>query len=692
MRTIILRTALLLALAPPALAAEPVLTRVTLSTGGVGQYLFTADVDGAAVLQLDVPLDQVDDVLKSLQVDDPAGTPAGVRLPGRQPLSESFRTLPFGPAAFASPEALLGALVGAAVRVPGAGASGGAAGTILAVTPFEAALPNNAGTLTRHRLTLATATGIETLVLEDTPGLDLTSDALRRQVGTALQAIAAQRVQDRRTLQVALGAGGPRTVRFGYVVPAPVWKASYRLTVPPEGQDGPARLQAFAVVENLSGRDWRDVEVVLTGGQPVLYHQPLYEAVFTARPEAPVDVPNRLTPAVDAGAVPGGKAAGPADEEDAPPGAEPPRPVPAPAPMMRMAAPRSAATPAQPPAEVQQTAAQVRFRLQAKVSAASGESLLLPLADRPVPGRRVALYRADAGDLHPLVALLLSNDGPGALPPGLATLYEAGAAADGPGPTGPGLTGPNLIGPNFIGDARLPAIQPGEDRLASFAADLPVRVDATKGEDATITGGRAARGVLDLVRRQRATSTYRVTTPADGGRTVLIEQPRRDGWTLVEPNPALVGTTPTHYRISQAVPPGTTWTVPVVLERPVAERVVLTDAPVTRLSALASEGQLSPALRAALTRAGALRTELDRRTGAVNDLNKRQAAIVADQDRLRRNLAAVPSGSELQRRYLGTLQKQETDLAALATQAEVAGRAVTDADTALKDFLGGLTL
>jgi len=302
-------------------------------------------------------------------------------------LSESFRTLPFGPDAFASPQALLGALVGEAVRVPGAGASGGVSGTILAVTPFEAALPNNAGALTRHRLTLAIPTGIETMVLEDTPGLDLTSDALRRQVGTALQAIAAQRVQDRRTLQVALGSGGPRTVRFGYVVPAPVWKASYPLTVPLEGQDGPARLQAFAVVENLSGRDWRGVEVVLTGGQPVLYHQPLYEAVFTARPEAPVDVPNRLTPAVDAGAVPVAKAAGPEDEEGALRGTRPSRP--APAPMMsprQEAIPRSAAPPAQPPAEVRR-AAQVRFRLQAKVSAASGESLLLPLADRPVPGR-----------------------------------------------------------------------------------------------------------------------------------------------------------------------------------------------------------------------------------------------------------------------------------------------------------------
>ena len=269
----------------------------------------------------------------------------------------------------------------------------------------------------------------------------------------------------------------------------------------------------------------------------------------------------------------------------------------------------------------------------------------------------------------------MNNDGPGALPPGLATLYEG--AADGPA---------------FIGDARLPAIQPGEDRLASFAADLPVRVETTTGADTTITGGRAARGVLELVRRQRATTTYQITTPADSGRTVLVEHPKRDGWTLVEPNPALVGTTPTHYRISQVVPAGRTWTVPVVLERPGSERVVLTDAPLTRLAALASEGSLSQPLRAALTRAGALRTELDRRTAAVEDLAKRQAAIVTDQDRLRRNLAAVPAGSELQRRYLTGMQKQETDLAALVTQSETATKAVTEADTALKDFLAGLTL
>ena len=645
-----------LVLALPAYAIEPQLARVTLSSGGVGQFEFTAGVDGSATVPLDVPLDQVDDILKSLRVDDPAGGMPTLRLPGRQPLAESFRTLPFPPSAFASAEALLAALVGEGVRLPG-----GATGAILAVTPFELVQPNNGGTTTRHRLTIATATGLETAVLEDTPGLEFTSEPLRSQVAAGLAAIALQRVQDRRTVALTLGDGGPRTVRFGYVVPAPVWKASYRLTVPADGVAGPALLQGFAVVENLSGRAWQGTEVVLTAGQPVLYRQALYEAVFTTRPEAPVDVPNRLTPQLDQGAVP--EAAQSA----------PPSPVVAPAPMSMArgrAQMEAAPAPPLPPAEVRQSVAQVEFRLASPVNAAPGETLMLAITNRPIPARRVALYQPGTNSLHPLVALLLTNDGAGALPPGLVTLFERTDTA-----------------PAFIGDARLPTIQPGEDRLASFAADLAVRVDVARETDTLLVSGRAARGILELTRRERAVTTYRVTTPASSGRTMLIEQPKREGWTLTEPAST---TTPTAHRITRDVPPGITDAIRVVQERPRGERVTLGDTPTPRLLALATEGTLSPALRAGLTRMASLRADLDRKTDAQRVLRERRTAILLDQDRLRSNLGAVPSGSELQRRYLGQMQAQETELDRLGVQEAAANRAVNEADTALKDAVAGV--
>ena len=657
----VIRAALLLLVVSPALATEPVLDRVTLSSGGVGQFEFTADIEGTATLPLAVPLDQVDDLLKSLRVDDPAGGLPSLRLPGREPLSESFRPLPFGPAAFNSPESLLGALIGEAVRLPAAGI----AGRILAVTPFETALPEG-GTLIRHHLTIATDAGIATAVLQDVPGVEFDSEALRRQIASALTAIATQRVQDRRTVQLTLGDGGQRSVRFGYVVPAPVWKASYRLTVPEGNAPGPAALQGFAVVENLSGQDWRNIEMLLTSGQPVLYHQPLYEAVLTTRPEAPVEVPNRITPQPDAGTVPLQAMA---------PMPSPPAMSAAPFAKMLRESDAAAALPAPQPSETRQSVAQVEFRLAGRVTAASGETMLLPIAQREIPARRVALFQPDADPRHPLVALLLTNADSGALPPGLVTLFER--RADGTA--------------GFIGDARLPIVQPGAERLLSFATDLAVSIDTTHGADSQVTSGRAAGGVLELLRRERATTTYRVTTPAGSGRTVLIEQPRRDGWNLVEPS-GDVALTPTQYRISRAIPAGVTETIEVVLERPRSERIMLTDTGTPRLLAMAQEGRLSPELRAAMTRAAGLRTELDRRNTTAHALMDRRAAIVADQDRVRKNLAAVPANSEPQRRYLGQLQQQETQLATLQAQAEAAQRAVDDADAALREYLAALTL
>jgi hypothetical protein len=662
--------AVLLLWTVPALAAEPRLARVTLSSGGVGQFEFGAQVDGGAALTLDVPLDQVDDVLKSLRVDDPAGLPS-LRLPGRQPLAESFRTLPFQPDAFASAPALLSALVGERVRLPGPGVEG----TILSVSPFDAALPNGGGTVTRHRLTVATATGIEQVVLEDTPGVEFASPALRGQIAAGLAAIAAQRVQDRRTMTLGLAPGGARTVRFGYVVPAPVWKASYRITVPPEGTDGPARLQGYAVVENLSGRDWTEAEVVLTSGQPVLFHTPLYEAVFTARPEAPVEVPNRLVPQLDQGALPKPDSAA----EDAGPDRR--RAGRAVAPMAAMMAPAPAPAPPAgepppppppPPSEVRQSVALVEYRLAQKVTAASGESLMLPIADRPIPAKRVALYQPATDPLHPLVGLLLANDTQGALPPGLATLYER--RADGT--------------EGFVGDARLPAIQPGEDRIASFAADLAVTMQVTRDTEMLLTDGRVAGGVLTLTRQRRQVITYRAAMPAGSGRTLLIEQPRPQGWTLAEPADA--GVTPTAWRITRAIPAGAVESIRVVLEQPVSERISLVGADVTRLLALAEQGRLTPELRGALGRAAALRAELDRRQAALRELRDRRAELARDQDRVRSNLGAVPANSELQRRYLAQMQQQETELASLATQADAAQRAVTEADTALKAFIQAL--
>ncbi len=56
-------------------------------------------------------------------------------------------------------------------------------------------------------------------------------------------------------------------------------------------------------VENLSGQDWKDVELTLVSGRPVAFRQALYEAYYVKRPEVPIEVAGRLMPGVDRGGV-----------------------------------------------------------------------------------------------------------------------------------------------------------------------------------------------------------------------------------------------------------------------------------------------------------------------------------------------------------------------------------------------------
>ena len=77
-------------------AAEPVLRRVLLSTGGVGYFGYGATPEADGRLRLTVPLAQVDDILKSLTVLAADGTVRAVSLLGPTPLADLFRDVPFG--------------------------------------------------------------------------------------------------------------------------------------------------------------------------------------------------------------------------------------------------------------------------------------------------------------------------------------------------------------------------------------------------------------------------------------------------------------------------------------------------------------------------------------------------------------------------------------------------------------------
>jgi hypothetical protein len=660
------------ALAPVAAAEDDLtLKRVMLSTGGVGYFEYEATVNGDATLSLPVRLDQVDDVLKSVIVFDDHGGVGTISLPGREPLRDVFREMPFSEADLRSPIDLLGALRGAEIETLG---SRTVIGRLQAVTAEQVELPHGGGTTTRHRLSVLTADGVRQVLLEETDAVRFRDADLQAKIDRALAAVARHGERDRRALDLRATGDGERTVRVGYVVEAPLWKTAYRVSLPEAGAGETGLFQGWAVLENRSGEDWHDVELTVVSGHPVTFRQALYDAYFVERPEVPVEVLGRILPRPDEGARPADPQVAERlmDHHLATRGA----------PMVAMEAPADQA--ADRPSRVapveealsEDAPTQVVFRLPHPVSAPAGHSLMVAIISRDIPAERVSLYQPDAHPRHPLASLRLTNDGPTGLPPGILTLYETSST----------------LGTAFLGDARLSAFPAGEQRLVSFAVDQKVTVDREDLETERIASARIADGVLTYIVRERARARYTITGAANEPRQVLIEHPVRRGFRLVPPATGSIETTGEHYRVSRELGPGGVAVADVVQERPVHRRHELLELSDDRLRFLYQARDVPAEVREALAEIAAQRAAIGERERTLQRLEGEVATIVEDQDRLRRNLQAVPRDSDLQRRYLAELGTQEDRLAELRRQSEAARAALAEAQEAHRAYVRGLDL
>ena len=437
----------------------------------------------------------MDDVLASLVVFDAAGRIGTVTLPGADAAHAAFADLPFGPAALASARDLLNALVGTEFVVRGPRPMTGR--LLRAETMTEPS--GTQGGVPRTRVTLLTADGVQQFVLEDAESVQVADPALRGRIDRALAALRGGAAADLRRLTLRVPGAGRREVRVGYVAAAPLWKATYRLLLP-AAEGKPARLQAWAVLENDTATDWDGVDLALQYGNPVTFRQALYRAYYVQRPEVPVEVLGRILPGVDTRALAAAAAA--------------PAGTAAPAPMrMALAAPPPLAAPEPAPAPAEGAEATL-FRLPAPVTLPAGQTATLPFLDREVPATRLGLVQE--GRPHPLAAIRLANDTGASLPAGVLTLYDGADAAA------------------FAGDARLGGLPPGETRLLAFAEDLRTAADWRIDAEQRLLGVTAAAGVLHLRERDRWTARITLVAPAAEPRHLLVEIPRRPGTLVVE--------------------------------------------------------------------------------------------------------------------------------------------------------------
>jgi hypothetical protein len=661
------------------------LKRVTLSSGGVGYFEYETTISGDTEVSLPVRLDQVDDVLKSLVIRDTNGVAATVRLAGREPLSQIFRNLPIDQRALASPGKLLHALKGSEIKV-----SGGRSirGRIVAVVAEKTKLGDGLGETTRHRVSLLTTTGLQHFILEDSQTVQFTDPKLVGAVQKGLAAIEENRAQDKRVLHIRSSGTGKRSLSAGYVVRVPVWKTTYRLTLPAldNGSSPKVRLEGWAILENMSAEDWNGVELTLVSGNPVTFRQSLYSAYYVNRPEVPVAVIGRLLPRADKGSVQA-ITMGNEKARDSRRGrrslqkssvAEISRSMEAAADMMKEApqAPSSTARPARLGAIAQDAATQIVFRLPRPVSVKTGHSLSVRFLNREIAAERVSLFQPDTHARHPLASVRLKNDAKTGLPPGALTFYETGANG--------GLT--------YMGDAQLNTLPVGETRILSYALDNKTTIDRETSSRQSILKGKISKGLLEVTRLSRMVTSYRIKLSAPEGRKLIIEQRRQAGWKITKPEADTVSLTPRHYRIPHQLEAASSGTLEVVVERPHSRSYRLTSLSLADALVYAGTQGFDPPMRKAFETLATLKRDIDEKEKTLNRLEAERKRWANDQARIRSNLSKVPRNSDIHRRYLKRLSDHEKKIENTMGRLDGARLALDKAKTALSDFIQKLEL
>jgi hypothetical protein len=618
------------------------ITRVILFTSGVSYFQREGQVEGSARIDLTFPVGEVNDLLKSLVVQDLGGGQiSAVAYESHDPLDRVLKSFALDLTKNPPLADLLNQARGEKVELNWQGQA--IKGIVVGVERKRQPAAKDQ-VVEIDLLNLLTAEGLRSLPLAQVQRVQLLNPVVDGELRRALEVLARARDTRRRVVTLNFAGEDRRAVRVGYVVESPIWKASYRLVL---DQAGKPLLQGWGIVDNATDEDWNGVGVTLVSGRPISFRMNLYEPLYVPRPLVELELFAGLRPLVHGGALDERVAQGEAkarrlEERDrqafrAPAGAA--------------AAPGRAAL---DPREGMAAAAQAgevgdffQYVITQPVSLTRQRSAMLPIVNRPVEGTRVSIYHAAAHAKYPLLGLKFRNTTDLHLMQGPVTVFEGGS---------------------YAGDARIPDLQPKEERLISYAVDQGTEVEpVAQSAPEQLIAVKAVKGILYVTHKLRQTKVYNIKNRSTHERLVLLEVPVRADWKLASPaKPA--ERSRDFYRFQVAVPPGKAASQEVIEEQGRVSQVVLSTADDQTIRLYLSSPVASPKLKAALEQAVALKVKLAGTLRESETVDKQMSAIVQDQGRLRANMARVPENSAPYQRYLKKLDEQETQIERLQEQ------------------------
>jgi hypothetical protein len=682
------------------------ITHVFLFSSGVGYFQREGEVENNQRVDLTFPASDINDLLKSLVLQDTGGGKiTTIGYDSHDPIEKTLKSfaldLTYNPSFGQLLNQARGEKVEVVVRETAAGQPATMQGTIMGMESQRQ--PHGKEQMVDvDILNLLCQEGVRSFNLKDVQRLRFLNPSLDKELRGALDVLASSHDALKKVVTLSFKGDGKRGVKVGYVVESPIWKSSYRLVL---DKNGKLRLQGWASIENTSDEDWSNVRMALISGRPISFQMNIYQPLYIPRPMVEPEKFASLRPPVYSGAianagqiaqgqqggVPQGGALGVGGFQGGNQGFNNPgwnrfqnfgqsggnfgqmggqlgmqggnndlansgklswqdlqqrraqqQAVKGAA--RKVGSSMAGLDPSQglgslPDAE--EIGDYFRYVIDDKVTLPRQKSAMLAVVNQPVEGTRVSIYNEAVQVKHPLLGLKFKNTTDQPLMQGPITVYEEGS---------------------YAGDARLPDLQPKEERLISYAIDQGTEVKPEqKSEPRQLIAVKVVKGLIHATHKLHETKIYTIKNRSPQDRTLVIEHPYRTDWKVVGDFKP-VERSRDFYRFEVLVPAGKTVVKEVVEEQRRRDDIALnaTDDKTIRLfinsdvSSKAAKEGLKKVIDLRMKLAG-IRTELD---AAQSQLK----TITEDQGRLRANLEKVPKESNAFKRYVEKFDTQETQI------------------------------
>ncbi|MBK9263442.1 MAG: DUF4139 domain-containing protein [Polyangiaceae bacterium] len=552
---------------------------------------------------------------------------------------------------------------------------------------------------------------------------------------------------DRETVRLTLD-GNEHDLVVGYVAETPVWRPSYRLVIgkPGAGATEPvADLQAWGIVQNQSGEDWKGVKLTLVAGAPLAFQATLDKPVIPQRPvvtdqgEVIGALPQTETTLASAAPAPpppppgvyGGYAGdeeggetldgllAEAEDADMPAEARMAAPTSRSAPMKKAERSRSVAgnyggagratgMPAQPyrpepgvipsgPRNVNALAAvaveggTTRYDLPFPVDIPNKSATMVLLLAQRVPGEANFLFAPDGGvpasHSHPFRVARFTNTTKGMLEKGPIAVFDDGA---------------------FLGQGMVDPLPPGAIATVPFALERGIAVTTDRKQDEL--SARLARiesGQLYIERDYVYHTKYTVSNGTDFDARTLVKHPRNPGTRLENPPKGTEDNIGTGTALVPFMTPkrGTN-TLDVEERRSFTRNVdVLSNLADDAVKAYLADPRADKLVVAELKKAWEARARLRSAIDERNKLSTEQANLERESEQLRRNLKAIEkvkddprdtvsrqNTEKMRRDFTERLGKASSRLGEITKRLTIIEIEVSEQSIRLRDIISGIKL